>query len=125
MARVVGTPKKFTIEGISFNMAADVNISLTPTKEEVTMIATTGKGLQKRVKRIPKAESVTLLVSAEELEQLRSMSSELEEKKFSVTLADGSEWKTQGVFGMESYESEDGKVSITVEPSDDWTVLVA
>jgi hypothetical protein len=125
MARVVGTPKKFTIEGISFNMAADVNISLTPTKEEVTMIATTGKGLQKRVKRIPKAESVTLLVSAEELEQLRSMSSELEEKNFSVTLADGSEWKTQGVFGMESYESEDGKVSITVEPSDDWTVLVA
>jgi hypothetical protein len=123
--RIVGTPRKFTINGISFDVDAEASISWSATIWENSMLPTSGKGIMKKVKRIPSMESVTLVVSMEEVDMIRVMSDELKEHKFGVVFADGSEAKAEGAIVPEQYESGEGKFTIQVQPSGDWTIIPA
>lgn len=121
--RVTGSLRKVTINGITFDAAADTNFSFTPTNFENSVIATTGSGMVKKMKRVPVIESLPLVVDGEKLAQLVSLDGAQNEYKFSITLQSGTELKGKGVFQSESYENEEGRYNIQIHPTGDWTII--
>lgn len=120
-----GTPRAFTIEGISFDLAADVNISRLLSTYENSKIATSGKAMTKKVKRVPTAESVVLITTEAEKEQIRVFAEQLEDVKFSITWLNGDVIKSEGTFNIESDESEEQRTTLVLHPSDRWTFFPA
>jgi hypothetical protein len=122
---VAGTPRAFTIEGIPFDLAADVNVSRMLNGYENSKIATSGSAMSKKIKRVPTAESVVLVTNEREKDQLRSFADGLDDLKFSFTWISGDVVKCQGIFNIESDESEENRTTIVVHPTDQWTFFPA
>jgi hypothetical protein len=120
-----GTPRAFTIEGISFDLAADVNVSRLLSIYENSKIPTSGKAMSKKIKRVPTAESVVLITTEAEKEVLREFAEQIEDVKFSFTWIAGDVVKSQGNFNIEGDESEENRTTIVVNPSDRWTFFAA
>lgn len=122
--KVTGSLSKVALDGISFNAAGDANVSWTVTVYENSMVATSGRSMQKKVKRVPEMSGVVLIIDHDENDKLRALAESLDEITLSVEFIDGTEAKSKGVFEYESYESEEGRASLKLLPSDDWTIIV-
>ncbi len=125
MGAITGTPKKITIDGITVDVFADVNISLTPTKFKHDGIATTGRTLQKFTKQVKKMEGISIATSADKIEALAEKADSIASKTYSVEFADGTVYRASGQFDFEKWESEDSKATINFIPDDDWTPFPA
>lgn len=121
---VTGTPRSFSLEGISFDVAGDANISLVPIYEN-SKIPTSGKAMSKKVKRVPRAESLVLIMTWAEYIVVERLNESNEDLKFSIEFADGTFAKTEGTFDIESFESEEGRLTISIDPSLKWTFYPA
>lgn len=120
-----GTPRKFTIDGIPYRLAADVNVSITPNTFENDFVPTTGDPMEKKVKRIAQAESVTLIVDWAEIVVLRTAADALGDHTFSFTWAGGDVTKCEGIFTIDPKESEENRMNITIKPRGDWDIFAA
>lgn len=126
MARdVTGTPRKFTVEGQPFRLAADTNVTQTTTKFENSMVPTSGESMRKMVKRVPMREGIVLIVNADEMEDLKAFSEQIDDVKVSYTNAAGDEYKCEGTIEIENVETEEGRMTVQVHPRDDWTPIIA
>ncbi len=122
---ISGSLKGCNIDGIDYRVAADTNISWTPTLFENSMVATSGRAMLKKTKRVPVVESVTLIVDLDELDQLRVFDAREEDFSFFLTMAGGGQIKAEGAIQIESYENEEARVTIQLHPSTDWTIVPA
>lgn len=122
---VAGTPRAFSIEGISFDLAADVNLSGLLSIYENSKIPTSGKAMTKKIKRVLTVENVVLVTDWAAKEVLRTYAEQIEDVKFSFTYPDGSVLKSEGTFNIESDESEENRTTISVHPADRWTYFSA
>jgi len=122
---VAGSIRKFSIEGIPYDVAADANISRKPTKVDNDMIATSGKGMRKVTRVTPKAESIDLLVNSEEMEQIKSFAEGLDNVKIDFETADGTVHRCVGQIQIDSHNTEDNKATLVALPEDDWTTFPA
>lgn len=113
--------RKFTIEGIAFNVAADANFSETFTRWENSMIATSGVAMRKMLKRIPMIEGVVLLTDSDERLVLKDFAEGLEDIKITYTNAAGDSYRGEGTIEIEGNETEENRTSCTIHPRGDWT----
>lgn len=120
---ISGTPRKVVINGISYDVFADTNITYAPSKNEREGIPTTGRTIQKMVKRIPTKEGITIAADSAELAQLKKDNESLPSKTLSVEYADGSTYRATGQFNLESWENEENKATIIMIPDQDWTLF--
>jgi hypothetical protein len=122
---VVGTLRNVIIEGVPYRAAGDVDVSHILTKYEVSMIPTSGSAEKSMVARIPAAESMVLITTAQEAEQLKNYSEAIDFLNMSFELADGSSYATQGTIEFENRETATGRTTIQMLPRDDWTLFAA
>ena len=122
---VSGSIRKFTLEGISFRVSADTNVSRKPTNVENDMIPTSGSSMQKKTRMTPKAEGFNLIVNGEEMETIKSFAEGLDKIKVSYETAGGDVYRCEGQIEVESHESEENKATVTVLPDGDWTAFTA
>lgn len=110
-----GSIRKANIGGIPYNVAADANAAKTPevTKEAVRH---SGGNMIKIMLASGNVESLTLIVTDLEYENLRSQAELLESFPMSYTKADGSSWVSQGHINLDNYESEENRVDVTMIP---------
>ena len=120
---VSGSIRKFTVEGISFRVMADSNFSRRPINVENTMIPTSGKSMQKKLKVTPTLEGVVLGVNAEEMESLKSYAEGLLPIKVTYETAAGDQYRCIGQIDVEAHESEENRANVTVHPDGDWTLF--
>jgi hypothetical protein len=113
----VGSVRKLTIEGISFPVLFDANLSDLESVYENSAIATSGKGMIKKVKRIPVIEGVILGCDGGSRIALISFADGIAELKFSIEYASGDIKKCQGIFNIGSYESDEGRETISIHPT--------
>lgn len=125
MSRVSGSLQSCTIEGVGYDVLGDVNISNALNKWENDSIPTSGKAIQKKMRRIPAAESVVLGTSWEEKETLMSLADSLDTLKFALKFAGGDIIRCEGHFNIDSDESEENRTTIKILPNDGWTIFVA
>ena len=106
MARVSGTPRKVTIDGLTYDVTGDADITInSPTEKEG--MPTSGRSMMKVTGKSPDIESVTISASPEEHEVLMQVHERLDSVPMSVTFADGSVYRAVGHINLESYTSAD------------------
>lgn len=125
MSDTVGSVKSVTIEGQSFNVAADVNATFTPTSHEKSKLATSGKAMTKSVKRVQLLEGLVLLINGSDLEALKFYVEADSDKQVIVTLASEDSYQALAEINLEGYETEEGRATISVHPSEEWTAFIA
>lgn len=124
----VGTIRKVVIDGVTYDVPADINITFNRSSFETEGTPTSGKTMIKKTRRVPTIESLTLMTTPAEMESLNDIAEGLPDVTFSVELADGSVYKSSGQINYENYESEVGKSTITFIPAktkNAWTSFLA
>lgn len=124
MGRSIGTIKKIAIDGITYDIPADAKFNFNPAGYDIEGQATTGQTLFAYKKRIPIQEG-ELSVTPAELMKLQGISDTPADATFSVTLADGSVFKATGRLKLDNYETDTGKIKITMIPVKKWTPFLA
>ncbi len=123
-----GTVRKVVINGVTYDTPADINITFNRSSFEKEGVPTSGKTMVKMTRKVPIMESVPLIVTPAELEELNSVADSLADATVSVELADGSVYKTSAQINLDNYETEESKATITIIPAktkDAWTPFLA
>lgn len=123
-----GTPRKVTLDGLSFSVPGDANITLNFSAYETEGIPTTGETMYKMTLRIPTAEGIDLIVNAADEDRLHKLSERLDSFPISITLASGATYKTTGKIKYEKVETQENKATIVVIPNksvNGWTKFIA
>jgi hypothetical protein len=113
------------LNGIDYRVMGDADLSLTPSSSENSKVPTSGKPMDKIVKRIQSVESVDLAVNGTELDEIRSMAETREDIKMSFATAAGDQYHAEGRVNMESYTTQDGKLTLSLHPNGRWTPILA
>lgn len=124
MGNNVGTLRKAVLQGVTYDVFGDANITFNRSGFEIEGQATTGDTLMKMTKRVRTIEGLDLSTTPEEMEALKTLSESLADITMSVVLADGSTYKATGRVNFESYESETGKSSVMLIPVRDWNAVL-
>lgn len=126
MARdVVGSLRGCSIEGDSFRVAADSNLSQILTRYENSRVATSGKAMRKMMKRVLEHEGLNLIVNAEEIVALKTYAEDLSDLQLSYRNAAGDEFKALGSIEVENIDTEEGRATIKMQAADEWTPFIA
>ena len=112
-----GTIRKVVINGVTYDVPADINITFNIAAFETEGIATSGRTMIKMTRRVPTMESVVLVTDPDEAEELKSVAESLADATFAVELADGTTYRTTGKINYESWETEENKSSVTIIPA--------
>jgi hypothetical protein len=123
-----GTINKVVINGVTYDVPADINITFNRSTFKIEGIATSGRTMFKMTRRVPTMESVMLMTDPSEVEALASVAESLSECTIAVELADGTTYRTSGRIDYEKVETEENKSSITIIPAkikDAWTQFPA
>jgi hypothetical protein len=121
----VGTVRKVVLDGRTFDVPLDVDVTFNYSQYTVEGVATTGRTLQKRTKRVQTIEGLVIACSAAEMVALADMADSLADKTMSIELADGSVFKSSGQINFENYTTADGKANIQLIPTNAWAPFLA
>lgn len=125
MSTNTGSIRKVVINGATYNAMSDANVTSIPSKYAIEAIPTSGGNMFKMTRRAKTKESVDLGVSQAELQALTAVSESLADCTMAIEFADGSIDRASGRIHIENYESETGKLSLTMIPKNDWTPFIA
>lgn len=125
MGNNVGTIRKVVIDGVTYDVYADTNITFNYSKYTVEGMATTGDTLYKMTKRVQTIEGLGLATTPAQMNELAGKADSLADSTLSIELADGSVFKASGKINFESYESETGKTTVQLIPKGVWSEFLA
>ena len=116
---VSGTPRKFTADGITFNVASDANFSQTP-PVETEGVRHTGGTLMKKTLMVGQVESVTLIVTGAQNAQLEELAARNVNFPMSYEEASGDVYRAVGQINLDNRETEENRRDVTLIPDGDW-----
>jgi len=122
MGAQVGTPRKCLIDGISYFVKADADVTKKP-KTEKEGIATSGRTYQKITKVPENIESITLITTPEENRTLEQLSDDGDVIPISFEYADKSIHRTTGFIFTEGRTSAEGVTTVTITAEVEWTLF--
>lgn len=125
MSDVVGTLRKITLKGRTFDVMADANVTGAGSKYENTGIATSGRTLRKMAARVMERDGVDLAINALEAEALKAMADSQESIAMSYQLASGETYTATGFIEFAGRESDTGKGTVKMIPQGDWHLFAA
>jgi hypothetical protein len=125
MGNNVGSLRKCVLDGVTYDVMSDCNVTFKNSGREMEFISTSGKTLYKMKKLVKSVESLELGCTPREHDAIAALAEGLAEITLSFTLAEGTTYKAKGKIGYEGYESESGKVKIKLIPNGDWTPFYA
>jgi hypothetical protein len=112
-----GTLNRVILNGVTYDVPADINITFNRSGFTIEGIPTSGKTVHKYTRRVQTMESVVLMTSPAEMEELANVAETLSDITVAIELADGSTYRTTARINFENYESEEGRSTITIIPS--------
>lgn len=125
MSGISGTPRKFLLDGESFDLVSDSDFTKIPSKYEKEALLTSGDPIIKFKKRTQNIEG-EVACNSKKLQSLKEKAESQADITISVTYADGSVDKGKGHISLDTYSAQDGKVKMTLIPSGDgWTFFEA
>lgn len=119
-----GTIRKLTIDAITFDVPADINITFNRSKYTIEGMPTSGRPIMKFTKRVQTMNSVPVITNPAEMETLNDKSESIADKTFAIELADGSTYRATGQFNYENFETESNRSAIQIIPKGPWTPVV-
>ena len=128
MGSTSGTIRKLMLNGIPFRVPGDINVTLNLSPFETEGVPSSGQTMFKMTIRNPMAEGVVLLADPSEQDLLRGFADSLDSFPMSMTLADGSVYRTVGRINFENVETEENRAAIQLIPDRSlgaWELFVA
>ncbi len=125
MPRVAGTLRKVTLDGITFGVPGDVNVTETGSGILNESVPSSGSNMRKVTKRSQVREGVVLLVDGAERELLQELDERLDDFPMSYETAAGDVYRAVGWIAFESRETEEGRAAIQLHPRNGWDAFVA
>jgi len=125
MVDVSGTPKKLILNGITFDFAADTNITEIGSTHENEVVPTSGRNFLKQTKRAENREGVTVIANGAEREILKELAESQAAFSMSYETAAGDVFRTVGWIEFESRETEENRATIQLLPRDPWNSFLA
>jgi hypothetical protein len=129
MSNISGTVLKVTLDGVSYGTPMDINVTFNYSKFENENIPVSGgDNMHKKVLRSPDMEGIN--ITGDELiqERLTKLADRTKPFPFSITLASGSTFKSEGFINVENFETETNKATVKFMPKrsiDAWTLFAA
>lgn len=120
MGNVVGSLRKVTLDGTTFDVFSDTNISETGSAYENEGIPTSGRTMRKMTKRIQVRENVVIACNGEEREIIEELADRLDDFPMSYETAGGDVYRTVGFINFDNRETENEKATIKMIPRDKW-----
>lgn len=116
---VSGTPRRVTLDGVTYNVAADANFSQTPPVEKEG-VRHTGGTMMKSTLAVGQVESVTLIVTSAQNAQLEELLQRNVNFPMSYELASGDVYRSVGQINLDNRETEENRRDATLIPDGDW-----
>lgn len=120
MGDVAGTPKKLILDGITFDFAADTNISEIGSSYVNEVIPTSGRSFLKQTKRTENREGVTIIANGAERELLKALAERQTAFSMSYETAAGDVFRTVGWIEFETRETEENRATLQLLPQAPW-----
>lgn len=114
-----GTPRKVTLDGVTYNVASDANFSQTPPVSNEG-VRHTGGTLIKKTLMVGQVESVTLIVNGAQNASLEELADRNVNFPMSYELASGDVYRAVGQINLDNRETEETRRDITLIPDGGW-----
>lgn len=119
-----GTPRSVKINGISYRVAADADLSQLVSNCEVESIATSGAPMYKYTKRNEDIESIDLIVNADERVVLKGVAEGLDSVTLAFTTSARDTYDGNGRISLDAHTHADNKMPIKMLPEDGWQASI-
>ena len=121
---VSGTLIGAAIGGVPFQVAGDANVTLPSSMFEIENVPTSGTNMRKMVKRSQTIEGVVLICNSEDHATVAAFADSLDDTTLAVTTAAGDTYRADGTINIDSYESEELRLTVNMLPRFKWTLSV-
>lgn len=122
---VTGTPKKVTLDGTTFIVAADANFSEVGSKYLTENMPTSGPNIPKKTKRAEDVTDIPLIVDGAEKAILKELSERVEAFSLSYELVSGDIYRATGQIEFESRATDENRATVQLLPEGEWTPFLA
>jgi len=113
---VSGTPAKFTVEGIAFNLAADVDIEDVFVEWENSAIPTSGNPMRKMVKRTADQNGLIVMTNADERKSLKFFAESTSSLQLAVTNRAGDTTRCLGILEIPNNQTAENRTTLNAIP---------
>lgn len=125
MGDISGTLRKVTLDGVTFDVPADVNVTETGSKFLNESVPSSGRNMRKMTKRPENREGLVLLANGAERELLQQLAERLSDFPVSYETAGGDVYRAVGWIEFENRETEENRAAIQLHPRNGWDSFVA
>lgn len=112
-----GTLNAVNINGASYAVPNDINVTILYSDFEIEDIATTGDTMFKYTRRSQKIEGVTLMEPPSKADTLRDVSNKKADVTMSLELADGTVLRATGRINYQNWETEENRHTVDLMPN--------
>lgn len=125
MSDVAGTLRRVTLDGVTFDVPADVNVTEVGSGFLNESIPSSGRNMRKMTKRAQNREGVVVLCNGAERELLQELAERLSDFPMSYETAGGDVYRAIGGIEFESRETEENRAAIQLLPRNGWDAFIA
>lgn len=116
MGNVVGSLRKITLDGTTFDVFSDTNINEVGSEYENEGVPTSGRTMRKMIKRVQIRENIVIPCNGEEREILKALADSKSDITMSYETAGGDVYRAVGFINFESRETEEERATIKMIP---------
>lgn len=124
MGDTSGTPRKVTLDGITYDVMSDANFSDSGHTFENEGVPTSGRTMQKKVRKPAMTESVEIATNFNEYQNIKDLNDREDTFPISWEDVEGNVYRANGFINIDSpRETETNKtgIQIIVEDADGWS----
>lgn len=125
MSDTAGSVRKVTLDGITFDVPGDVNISEVGSGFLNESIPTSGRTIRKMTKRAQTREGLVVIANGAERELLQELAERLNDFPISYETPGGDVYRTTGWIEFENRETEELRAAIQLHSRNGWDAFVA
>lgn len=125
MGDIAGTLRKLLIDGLSFDVMADADITEVGSRFLNESLPTSGRNMRKMTKRPQTREGVVIACNPGEQTTLKNLADSRSVVPLSYTKADGSQARAPGWIEFESLTTMENRATVKLHEQVDWQVFVA
>lgn len=124
MSDIAGSIRKLTLDGVSYDVFSDADVSEVGSRFENTALTTSGRTILKQSKRVETRDSVVVACNAAEREQLRSLADRGTEFSMSYETADKAVYRAVGFINFNNRTTQEMRAELQLIPVGEWEAFL-
>jgi hypothetical protein len=121
---IAGSIRKVTLDGVTYDAAADTNISEVGSAYQNESVPAPGRNMRKMTKRAENREGIVLLCNASERDALKALADRTTDFPMSYETAAGDVYRATGWIEFENRETEENRASVQMHPRKSWQSFI-